>query len=397
MPFLLRNSVKCLRTQTRKYSTHKSLCGYVDLSPRRGLIEVTGPDAFRFLHGLMTNEPPKTYAGTYATFLNVRGRIMWDVFVYFALHNKKWATTHDLRDEDTTYLIEHDVAVSDQLFKYLTFRKLRDKVNISKTTDWKVWFTWEDDGPGVRATPQFIGADDTRAPGFGVRTVLSTDAANPLWPLRVYEEGRVELFEEYDIANYDVRRIMHGVPEGVADLAPGEMLPIESNIDMMGGIDFEKGCYVGQELTTRAKRVGVATRRVVPYMLYNLEGSEPADIVFAPEYALQGELQYKAPIIQADTQPKLNSRGEIAKTVGKVLSRTGNIGLATVKVDIIESEEQPRLRPIMGTPETGLELQDAKLADEKKGIGLKVFRPYWWGQEKEVRTREAGQQMSVGV
>ncbi|KAK9370034.1 hypothetical protein V1509DRAFT_638202 [Lipomyces kononenkoae] len=378
------------------------LAGYVDLSPRRRLIEVTGPDAFRFLHGLLTNEPPSGRDGVYATFLNVRGRIMYDVFIYPALHNKKWASQNPVEDpESVTYLIEHDVDVTDQLYKYLTFRKLRENVKLRKLTDWKVWFAWEDhpenllmrrtshkpteydNDPYLRKTPQFIGANDTRAPGFGVRMVLSEEAESPLWPLRVYEEGRVESFVLADIETYNIRRVMYGIPEGTQEFIPGDMLPMESCIDMMGGINFDKGCYVGQELTTRAKRVGITKRRLVPYMIYDLALADkvPSEIEYDPGFGLPEHitLPYKSPIIPAGTPPKINSRGEVMRAVGKLISRAENIGLANVALDWIDKgDEHERCRIIPSDKSGVLAVDDPALGDNATGLGIKFFRPYWW-------------------
>ncbi|KAK9332895.1 hypothetical protein V1520DRAFT_211107 [Lipomyces starkeyi] len=396
------------------------LAGYVDLSPQRGLIEVTGLDAFRFLHGLLTNEPPSGHEGVYATFLNVRGRIMYDVFIYPALHNKKWVSENPVEDpESETYLIEHDVHVTDQLYKYLTFRKLREKVKLRKVTDWKVWFAWEDDprnllmrrtrrmptkydsDPYLRKTPPFIGANDARAPGFGVRMVLSNNAESPLWPLRVYEEGRVESFVYADIATYNVRRIMYGIPEGTQEFSPGDMLPMESCVDMMGGINFDKGCYVGQELTTRAKRVGITKRRMVPYMIYDLASDKiPSGIEYNPDFELpEGiTLPYKSPIIAANTQPKINSRGEVARSVGKLISRTANVGLASVALDWIDNgEEVERCRLVPSDINGALTLDDLASGVKTRGIGIKFFRPYWWHDADKVFVPPAKEEPEVNA
>ncbi|KAK7203515.1 hypothetical protein BZA70DRAFT_296862 [Myxozyma melibiosi] len=384
------------------------LAGFVDLSPRRSLIEVSGKDAFRFLHGLLTNEPPLGNDGVYAAFLNVRGRVMYDAFIYPTSHNKKWTTMNPPSDEPDaqTYLVEHDSTVTTQLLTYLKFRKLRDKVTLRTVEDWKVWYAWEDFpenlmmrrmagapteydlNPYMRKPPAFIGADDTRAPGFGVRIVLSTEAPDPLWPLRVYEEGRVERFVEADLETYDLRRIQYGIPEGTEDLSPGNILPMESCIDMMGGINFKKGCYVGQELTTRTKHIGVVPRRVVPYALYDLSQSAPESPEYNPDLALPApaQLGYKSPIIPAADQPKLNAKGEIARPLGSLISRHGNVGLATVRMAAIEqsqsgSEACFRVLPRKVDGE-GFDLESA--GQPNRGIGIKLFRPYWW--EKDAGT-----------
>ncbi|KAK9481009.1 hypothetical protein V1514DRAFT_65167 [Lipomyces japonicus] len=410
-PFSSTIRVEQARPHARPYSTDvrdffKSedvvpLSGFVDLSPRRGLIEVTGPDAKRFLHGLLTNEPPEGPDGVYAVFLNVKGRILYDVFIYPTLHNPKWVKTNASADSDAqTYLIECDNLIADKLLKYMTFRKLRDKVNIKKRNDWKVWFAWEDDiqnlqdrqaahqpteldlFPFLVKTPNFIGADDTRAPGFGVRMVLSNDAESPLWPLRVYEEGRVENFVKSDLHTYDIRRIEYGIPEGLDDFKPDDLLPMETCIDMMGGINFSKGCYVGQELTTRAKRVGITRKRLLPYSLYDLQSETPPEsIQYLTGFTLPLNqiIEYRSPIVAAGDKPKLNSRGEVARSIGRIISIKNNIGLAIVSMDWIEKGPfAERSRVVPHTENGDLFLKDADNADEHKGIGIRFFKPYWW-------------------
>ncbi|KAK9448810.1 uncharacterized protein V1518DRAFT_418293 [Limtongia smithiae] len=400
---------------------------YVDLSARRGLLAVSGPDATRFLNGLVTNMPlPGEREGVYSIFLNVRGRILYDVFIYPAAHNKRWmqmaavaeqntafAPAADEADRDgATYLVEHDRAVAKELFTYLKFRKLRDKVNLRAVNDWRVWFAWEDPventrerhltsqpttldlDPMLRRAPPFIGATDPRAPGMGARVVLSMDADSPLWPLGVYEDGRVSAFEPTNLEAYDARRYTFGVPEGVADLVPGETLPMEACVDMMGGINFGKGCYVGQELTTRAKRVGVTRRRIVPFVLYDekehveqqlLEVDNAADGV---RWNCAG-VDRKAPILAAETMPTFNSRGEVSNSVGAVLSRFHNVGLARVRLDrvvldgVSEQEEKKEKYYVVPSDGKGKLLVDEKAVRERR-LMVKMFRPYWWYEEEEV-------------
>ncbi|KAK9463854.1 uncharacterized protein V1516DRAFT_661977 [Lipomyces oligophaga] len=411
--------------------------GYVDLSSRRSLIQVSGIDAHRFLHGLLTNEPPVGQSGVYATFLSVKGRIMYDVFIYPVSHNKKWNSSRpqDMSEsyaavkageEWFSYLIEVDSALAPKLLAYLRFRKLRERVAVRRVDDWKVWFVWEDFAenyshrldigepteydlnPYLRITPQFIGADDTRAPGLGVRIVLSREAVSPLWPLRIVEEGRVEYFSQQPLELYDRRRVMYGVAEGAAEFHQGEMLPMESCIDMMGGINFSKGCYVGQELVTRAKRLGITRRRLAPFELYDL--SEPVEQVEEVEFLGEREreylipadksIPYKAPIVPASEVSKINSKGEVARPIGRIITLHGNIGLASVMMDWIDkgadaspcrvvpeishTEVNSEVQKIGEGQTTKAELDLSELGHEGKGIGIRFYKPFWWRHGEQV-------------
>ena len=79
--------------------------------------------------------------------------------------------------------------------------------------------------------------------------------------------------------------LMRGVAEGQQEIARDDSLPMNCNIDLMGGIDFKKGCYVGQELTIRTHHTGVVRRRVVPVMFYEHEGDAPQTLQYDPSTA----------------------------------------------------------------------------------------------------------------
>ncbi|KAK9453658.1 hypothetical protein V1511DRAFT_504129 [Dipodascopsis uninucleata] len=350
---------------------------YVNLDSQKGLIEVSGQDARRFLNGLVTNMPSKDTEGVYSLFLNVKGRIVHDVFIYPALHNKKWRETNPQTD-DEAFLVEHDLEQASGLLKYLKFRKLRDKVSIKQRPDWRVWYAWEDDpikGPRtstlVKPDP-FIGATDPRIPGLGVRVVLSADAQNPLWALRVYEEERASLFHQVPPEVYDLRRLLIGLPEGNRDLPSGEIMPLEAGTDFTNAIEFTKGCYVGQELVTRAKRLGVVRRRVLPYQLYSPSSSAPIELSYDSSFELPSDLDlpHRSPVVSSDMagSPKYNSRGEIAHSVARLVSRVRNIGFASAKVEVIDSPSSEGYR-VLGP-------QPSKI-EPPNSLGITFFRPPW--------------------
>ena len=79
-----------------------------------------------------------------------------------------------------------------------------------------------------------------------------------------------EQFEEQTGTDYHLRRTLLGIPEGADDIQLGVSLPLESNLDYMSGVDFRKGCYLGQELTIRTYHKGVTRKRIVPVQFYDI-------------------------------------------------------------------------------------------------------------------------------
>ncbi|CRK46872.1 hypothetical protein BN1723_020167, partial [Verticillium longisporum] len=109
---------------------------------------------------------------------------------------------------------------------------------------------------------------DRRAPGMGYRLVRKGDAAPALD------------LEQVDEQAYTLRRYLRGVAEGQGEMLREHALPQESNLDYMGGIEYHKGCYVGQELTIRTKHRGVVRKRILPCVLYNEGDAMPTELAY---------------------------------------------------------------------------------------------------------------------
>jgi folate-binding protein YgfZ len=77
-----------------------------------------------------------------------------------------------------------------------------------------------------------------------------------------------ESYRQGTLEEYHVRRILNGVPEGIDDFIAGTSLPLECNLDYMNGVDFRKGCYVGQELTIRTYHKGITRKRIMPVQYF---------------------------------------------------------------------------------------------------------------------------------
>ena len=202
------------------------------------------------------------------------------------------------------------------LLKHLKRHKLRSKLRLRALEEGElnIWSLWKEDERWTAHTKAeqdggVITLTDCRAPGMGQRVLLAeVDAVASVL-------GNVE---EAPLSAYTIRRYLRGVAEGQDEIHREEALPMNVNLDIMGGIDFKKGCYTGQELTIRTHHTGVVRRRILPVALYNLGGELP------------NSLEYDATTIL----PTLESEAEIRRDdkrkrgTGKLISSIGNIGLA---------------------------------------------------------------------
>ncbi|MDO9473941.1 MAG: folate-binding protein [Caulobacter sp.] len=211
-----------------------SLLRYARLDSRT-LISVTGPDWRAFLQGLLTQDVETLAAGDlrFAALLTPQGRLMFDLFV--------------LGEADGALL---DVAAArcEAIITRLSMYRLRAKVEIA-ADERAVSALWNGAGPGF--------AMDPRLPALGGRGYGAAPPADAA---------------EADEAAYDAHRLSLGVP-GPADWGEEKTYPIEANFDLLNGIDFRKGCFVGQETTSRMKRRGQIKTRMLPI---TFDGPPPA-------------------------------------------------------------------------------------------------------------------------
>ena len=183
----------------------------------RAALTVLGPDASAFLQGLLTNDVQSAKEGEarFAALLSPQGKILVDFFA--------------VRRADGFWL-DVPKALAGELAKRLGFYKLRAKVTIADVSD---GFAVAALGPPSGAIAVFA---DPRASGLGARAIVPREFADALPSER---------------AAYDALRITLGVPEGGVDFAYGDAFPHDVNMDLLHGVDFAKGCYVGQEIVAR--------------------------------------------------------------------------------------------------------------------------------------------------
>jgi hypothetical protein len=198
----------------------------------RALIRVAGPDAQPFLHNLLTQDIETLLPGEvrFAGLLSPPGRLLFDLFVWGA--------------DDGVVL---DVAADrrDALMSRLTMYRLRAQVEIS-ADEMPIVVSWPDVTEGFIADPRL---PDLGGRALGQRTATADEDA------------------------WDAHRLDVGVPDPTRDGGHDTHYPIEANFDLLNGIDFRKGCFVGQETTSRMKRRGEIKKRMLPL---TFDGPPPA-------------------------------------------------------------------------------------------------------------------------
>ncbi|CAJ0748830.1 18804_t:CDS:2, partial [Entrophospora sp. SA101] len=163
-----------------------------------------------------------------------------------------------------------------------------------------------------------IGCKDKRYPDMGLRLVLPADT-KPILP---------SSFTELPSIEYTIRRILHGIPEGIDDFETGTSLPLQSNFDYMGGIDFHKGCYIGQELTFRTYHTGVTRKRIIPIQLYREGESKPTTLVVDRKYNTSSS--DLPPPHKEIVNINDNKKG---RSIGNIGSSCYNVALALLRLD----------------------------------------------------------------
>ena len=213
------------------------------LLQRRGVIRVAGVDARKYLQGLITNDIAKAQDGRaiHAGLLNPQGKVLFDFFVVAA---------------NGGYLLDVVKDKSGELTKRLSFYRLRAEVDIVDEPSLAISAAW---GGEPHPCKDAVVYPDPRLPELGFRLILRADTS-------AAELGCSPASE----ADYDTNRIRLGVPEGGLDYGFGEAFPHEALFDQLNGVDFAKGCYVGQEVISRMEHRGITRRRIVP-----IEGEAP--------------------------------------------------------------------------------------------------------------------------
>ncbi|MEM8986887.1 MAG: folate-binding protein [Pseudomonadota bacterium] len=267
--------------------------------PDRAVMTLKGPDAPAFLQGLLTKDvnaisPDQSI---YTALLTPQGKVLFDFFI---------AQTTD------GFLLDVEAARQDAALKRLSLYKLRAKVDIAPAPDWRVAAIFNDTpdrdaAPGATRPHNGSGARfaDPRCAALGTRLIAPTEEI----------AGLTDECRETDAAAYNARRLDLGVPACPEDIRPEVSFPLDANLDMLNAIDFQKGCYVGQEVTSRMKRKAALRKRT---LVLDFDGPPPPP---------------GAPVTAG------------AREIGTVLSGTMGRALALIRLDRWSAAEEDGATP----------------------------------------------------
>jgi folate-binding protein YgfZ len=273
---------------------------YIPLQ-NRAVIAISGNDAETFLQGLITNDIKKVskHKAIYALMLTPQGKFLYDFFI--------------LQIEDK-YMLDCSLESLPQIIKKLSMYKLRSDVNIEDVSDKyevvaligdKVFEAVEHKNTGdVKQFCKGAAYIDPRTEKIFARAVIERE--NEYQSFKAYD------FSEGEFEDYEFARINAIVPSGDSDLESEGSFPLDFGMNELNAIDYNKGCYVGQEVTARVHHKGTLRKKI--YLLQTNDES---------------------PFPASETEIKIAD-----EKAGKRLSATKNVALAILKQEIVEKNKK---------------------------------------------------------
>jgi folate-binding protein YgfZ len=351
------------RPRGRPFSSTARRNAY-SLLKNRSVIRLAGKDAAHFLDGLL---PAKILSvgpePIYTAFLTAQGRILVDVFLY-----------PPKSQEDPEWFIEVDVESSDLLMKHLKKHKLRSKFTLERLQEPPLYHfesktpASETDLSAALGSTLRTGGSDPR-PGMQSRYII-TDPSGQATELEALFGPQTD--ESGD--EYMKLRMSLGLAEGQQELTSTASLPQESNIDLLNGIDFHKGCYLGQELTIRTHHTGVVRKRILPVELYqDSESASPAQPV--------------EEVPSGSNLSKVSTRK--GRSTGKLLRSHGNLGLALCRLEMM-TDIQLTADATNFNPEEKYKVSWQDAAGNEKSVFVRPIMPGWLrdGVEASLKRKE---------
>jgi folate-binding protein YgfZ len=200
----------------------------INILKNRSIIEISGDDAYKFLQAITSNdlELAKINGILYTYFLNPQGRFLFDAFIYY---------------EKSKFLLDVDKDYSKKLSDRLSFYKLNSKVEVKENPSLSVLYSDE-------KIDSLFSFRDPRYPKLGFRTIIDSENLQNIY------------ISEGDLYNED--KYKYCIADGFLDLIPEKSLPPEFECEALNAVSYNKGCYTGQEVISRAKYVGEVRKTI---------------------------------------------------------------------------------------------------------------------------------------
>ena len=206
-----------------------------------GFIQITGVDSYDFLQSMITNDvnliKDQAKSSIYSLILRANGRFLYDFFL------------HNIGGNEL--LLECHKAWVESVMEYLSLYKLRSQVDLENVSDDYYCVANMDNKSCDQGIYTYI---DPRTSLIGARTIIKT---------KTTMDDVIGLNEH----EYHYTRMDLGVIEGYYDLIQDKSIPMECCMEQLNAISFDKGCYIGQELTTRTKRHGMVRKQILPFRI----------------------------------------------------------------------------------------------------------------------------------
>lgn len=343
--------------------------------------------------------------GVSSMFLNAKGRVLTDCFIYPYVTPK----------QDPQFMIEVENSITSKLMFMLNMYKLGAKVSFEETS-LKLYYLYHDSvefdeyledlqakycftfNPkdankqsaqmiedevlvNKKEAGKLVGlAIDNRIPNFGIKLVTDgeidesflSDSFKAQFPIKMVEE-----------TEYRQRRFLNGLFEASDAPKNFQLLPFDMNIDYINGMSADKGCYVGQELTSRTYNGGVLRKRIFPFQFFELTDEKLAQVDELDHLKLEIndcatedlsstglENLEVTPLIEKEVSEEAVASpfGKMKKrklNIGKILSVQDNLGFILLRLESVKETYFKVEVPCLNT----------------KYIGIKIMRPNWWPED----------------
>lgn len=277
--------------------THIKFCELTD----RALININGPDATVFLNNLITCDVENLVMGgiAFGALLTPQGKILFDFFIVKSMDG---------------FMFDIDKSMSEDFMHRLKFYKLRADVQVSYVED------------KIKVYATFGGPDDTMQ-NIAVDGIYLPDPRLKEMGSRAYISNVPPLSTVVKRDEYLALRNLHGMPSGGIDFTFGDAFPHEALMDQFNGVDFKKGCYVGQEVVSRMQHRGTARKRFI-------SATAESDM---PQIGTQ--------IIAS------------GKTIGKIVSKFGKNAIVLIRLDQASSSIREERSILAGSTTIKLHIQ----------------------------------------